>query len=192
MSTEDTQHQAQEAWVQITNALAAMALERQALQQDQILDPAIIASTIARYQETIDKHLYWLNTHGFVASVSGGVLHVQTQEELAAAIHAASLHERQGENYDLTFAGRRVENLGENVASWSEHTGNGSSTWDLCLPCARKLERDPHGFDSILLPYNGDPPGEQGRGGDCAHPCYQGNNYRCALPTCQALLIDER
>lgn len=192
MSREEIQHQAQEACVQITNALAAIALEREALQRDRRLDPGLIAHTIARYQETINEHLHWLNTHGFVASVSGEVLSVQKQEEVAAALHAASSAARQGENYGLIFAGRRVENLGENVASWSERTGNGSSTWDLCLPCARKLEREPHCFDTILVPYNGDPPGEKGRGGDCAHPSYQDDEYRCALPTCQALLIDER
>lgn len=81
MSREDTQHQAQEACVQINNALAGIALERQALQQDRRLDPALIAHTIAWYQESINTHLYWLNTHGFVASVSGGVLSVQKQEE---------------------------------------------------------------------------------------------------------------
>lgn len=81
MSIEEIQHHAQEACVQITNALAAIALEREALQRDRRLDPGLIAHTIARYQTTIDEHLYWLNTHGFVASVSGGVLSVQNQVE---------------------------------------------------------------------------------------------------------------
>lgn len=84
--------------------------------------------------------------------------------------------------------GRRVENLGKNVGEWCEQTGNGSSTYDLCEHHARQLDKDPHAYDTILRPYNGDPIGIDGWGGDVAHPNYDDDEYRCTIPDCKVLL----
>lgn len=92
------------------------------------------------------------------------------------------------EEEEYRFRGRRVENLGANVSAWNERTGNGSSTHDLCTSCARQLERDPYCYDGILFPYNGDPVGEDGWGGDVEHPNYDECDYRCAIPDCKVLL----
>lgn len=96
--------------------------------------------------------------------------------------------DNEGEEEEPRFPGRRVENLGKSVEEWSEQTGNGSSTIDLCESHARELDQDPHCFDEHLRPYNGDPVGEDGWGGDCAHPPYDECDYHCAIPDCQVLL----
>jgi hypothetical protein len=77
----------------------------------------------------------------------------------------------------------RVENLGENVDWWYENEGggNGSSTHDVCNNCASKLRQNPHAFDHLLEPYNGDPQGDRGWGGDVVHPEYDGEGYECAV-----------
>lgn len=66
----------------------------------------------------------------------------------------------------------RVENLGKNVDEWWEEVGEGSSTHDVCSECAEILDMDPHAFDEELQPYNGDPQGDAGWGGDVDHPSY--------------------
>lgn len=67
----------------------------------------------------------------------------------------------------------RVENLGPSVAKWHEGTREGSSAHDVCQRCYKRLERDPHCLDDRLKPYNrGEPQGEDGWGGDVAHPPY--------------------
>jgi hypothetical protein len=66
----------------------------------------------------------------------------------------------------------RVENLGKNVDAWWEEEQEGSSTFDVCFECHGILEHDPHAFDEELAPYNGDPSGDAGRGGDVEHPSY--------------------
>jgi len=81
MSPQDIQQLEKEARVQIENAIAGIAREREALQRDRRLDPALIAQNIERYQEIMLNHLQWLNTHGFVASVSGGVLSMRQKED---------------------------------------------------------------------------------------------------------------
>lgn len=86
------------------------------------------------------------------------------------------------------YLGRRVSNEGPSVSAWSEQTGNGSSWYDLCKSHAEQLDRDSHHFDEYLKPWNGDPPGEDGWGGDCAHPNYDDDEYRCAIPDCKVLL----
>jgi hypothetical protein len=86
------------------------------------------------------------------------------------------------------YLGRRVENLGTNVSEWCEKTGNGSSTVDLCKAHAKQLDRDSHRFDEYLFPYNGDPVGEGGWGGNVEHPNYDDDDYRCAIPNCNILL----
>ena len=76
----------------------------------------------------------------------------------------------------------RVENLGKNVLEYCRQTGNGSSTHDLCPDCANQLEDDPNCFNSILKPYNsGEPEGDRGWGGDCAHPDYADDDYKCEI-----------
>ena len=73
----------------------------------------------------------------------------------------------------------RVENLGDNVSTFCEEDGNGSSTWDVCNECHEELEQDSHVFDKTLAPYNGDPDGSDGRGGDCEHPPFDEMDYHC-------------
>lgn len=84
----------------------------------------------------------------------------------------------------------RIENIGLNVDEWykaqERSGGNGSSIWDVCLGCWCLLDADPHLYDDKLRPYNGDPPGDQGRMGDVDHPSYTDENYRCAI--CRAPL----
>lgn len=84
----------------------------------------------------------------------------------------------------------RVENLGKNVSEYCRSTGNGSSTWDLCPNCASELDSDSHCFDEKLIPYNaGEPMGDAGRGGDCGHPAYSGEDYKCEI--CNVELTDD-
>ena len=98
------------------------------------------------------------------------------------------MSEQPEEEEEPRYLGRRVENLGANVSAWSEKTGNGSSTFDLCKAHAEQLDENPHRFDAILQPYNGDPPGEDGRGDNVEHPDYDECDYRCAIPNCRVLL----
>ena len=87
--------------------------------------------------------------------------------------------------------GYQVENLGANVDEWYRrpNNGNGSSTFDVCSVCWRTLGRDPHAFDAQLQPYNGDPAGDAGRGGDCeARPPYEDSPAKCEV--CKAPLRD--
>jgi len=80
--------------------------------------------------------------------------------------------------------GRRVDNLGANVSAWHESPeagGNGSSTYDVCSECCWDLEQDPHAHDDDLTPYNGDPQGEDGWGGDVVHPPYDDGEYTCKV-----------
>lgn len=85
----------------------------------------------------------------------------------------------------------RVENIGSNVNLWYNNpgNGNGSSTFDICKQCADELKSDPHAFDDKLKPYNGDPPGDEGREGDCDHPLYQDEDYGCEV--CKKSLTEE-
>jgi hypothetical protein len=84
--------------------------------------------------------------------------------------------------------GKRVENLGANNHAYYERTGCGSSTYDICLDCAILLDIDPHAYDEILVPYNGEEQGEDGWGGDCAHPSYNDDEYLCKI--CGVILED--
>jgi hypothetical protein len=88
------------------------------------------------------------------------------------------------------YLGRRVENLGANVSAWNAVTGDGSSTHDVCKAHAEALDENPHRYDALLIPYNGDPFGEDGWGGDVEHPPYDQEMIRCAILTCQVLLGD--
>lgn len=84
-----------------------------------------------------------------------------------------------------------VENLGANVHAWCERTGNGSSTYNLCRDCHDELTVNPHAFPAVLRPYNGDPVGVDGWGGDVEHPPYgEFEDDRCAC--CGALLDQDR
>lgn len=74
----------------------------------------------------------------------------------------------------------RVENCGPSVLKFCAESGNGSSTYDVCLACWQKLEKNPHAFDAVLRPFNGDPRGEDGWGGEADHPPYEEcDDYRC-------------
>lgn len=87
----------------------------------------------------------------------------------------------------------RVENLGKNVDEWyAKNRGDGSSTHDVCRGCANRLEKNPHAFDDKLKPYNGDPQGDEGWGGDVDHPPYDDDpgSYKCAA--CGKKLTDGR
>lgn len=88
---------------------------------------------------------------------------------------------KEEEKESTRYLGRRVSNEGPSVHTWSEQTGNGSSWYDLCNTCAGILDHHPHIYDETLVPWNGDPVGEDGWGGDCAHPCYDDDEYRCAV-----------
>jgi len=87
----------------------------------------------------------------------------------------------------------RVDNQGKNVSHWydNEGGGNGSSTYDVCADCATDLSHDPHYYNDILTPFNGDPQGEDGWVDDgCCHPSYtNGDDYFCAV--CNKLLTED-
>jgi DNA-directed RNA polymerase subunit RPC12/RpoP len=79
----------------------------------------------------------------------------------------------------------RVDNSGSNVHEWCESPdnkyGSGSSTYDVCMRCYKHLKSDPHFYDEELKPYNGDPLGIDGWGGDVVHPPYEDDDYICAV-----------
>lgn len=75
----------------------------------------------------------------------------------------------------------RIENIGDNVSEYCERTGEGSSTFDICTDCASHLETDPHVYDAILSPYNGDPEGDEGYEAGCVHPDYDEEGYLCTF-----------
>lgn len=85
----------------------------------------------------------------------------------------------------------RVENLGANVNHWHKHEarGEGSSTFDVCRSCWHDLDADAHAYDAELTPYNGDPDGTDGRGGDIGHPPYEDGEYECEV--CHETLTDD-
>lgn len=86
----------------------------------------------------------------------------------------------------------RVENMGENVTEWCEKTGDGSSTFNLCTDCHDVLEDDPHAFDKKLKPYgDGEPEGDEGRGGDASHPSYDEDDYTCDVCGCKLTSDDD-
>lgn len=86
------------------------------------------------------------------------------------------------------YLGRRVSNLGANVSAWSDQSREGSSVFDLCKAHAEQLEKNPHRFDDVLKPYNGDPIGEDGWGGDVVHPNYDDEWDDCRCAVCGVLL----
>ena len=79
----------------------------------------------------------------------------------------------------------RIDNLGSNVHEWYESPdnphGNGSSTYDVCMRCYKDLKSDPHIYDEALKPYNGDPLGIDGWGGDVDHATYENDDCTCAV-----------
>ncbi len=75
----------------------------------------------------------------------------------------------------------RIENTGANVSSHCEETGEGSSTFDICTGCTPHLEADPHVYDAVLTPYNGDPQGDEGYQTGCVHPEYAEEDYLCEI-----------
>ena len=82
----------------------------------------------------------------------------------------------------------RVDNLGSNVSEWYDSPkakGNGSSTHDVCMRCYKRLKSDPHIYNFQLKPYNGDPLGIDGWGGDVCHPPYEEENCTCAVCDCK-------
>ena len=86
----------------------------------------------------------------------------------------------------------RVENLGKNVDRWWEEDGEcGSSTFDVCSDCYEELAIDPHAFDDELAPYNGDPAGDAGRGGDVEHPSYGEYDIDYDCEVCRAKLTED-
>lgn len=90
--------------------------------------------------------------------------------------------------------GIRIANVGANVSEWSERTGEGSSTWDICKRHIPTLEKLPYAYDDILVPYvdREEPSGEDGREGDVAHPPYEEMDEadrKCAI--CGHDLIDD-
>ena len=88
----------------------------------------------------------------------------------------------------------RVENYGFNVTEWyqTEARGNGTSTHDVCMECYEQLRIDPHAFDDAgLYPYNGDPQGDLGFGGDVEHPPYYDDEYYCQVSFCRRLLTQD-
>jgi hypothetical protein len=97
--------------------------------------------------------------------------------------------DEENEEEEPRYPGRRVTNLGKNVEEWSDRTGEGSSTYNLCRYHARWLDSDPHCFDNELNPYHIDEPvGEDGWGGDVEHPNFDDDEYRCVLKDCRCLL----
>ncbi len=86
--------------------------------------------------------------------------------------------------------GIRVENLGANVSAWCKKTGEGSTTYDLCVTCHAELLNDPHSLDNDLTPQGpGEPQGEDGYGGDVEHPSYNDTEYNCTI--CGTVLMDK-
>jgi hypothetical protein len=92
-----------------------------------------------------------------------------------------------------TVRGRRVENLGANVSEWCLLTGEGSTTYDVCMGGIRELEDDPHCHDDLLAPqgmntaHGDEPQGVDGWGGDVIHPPYDEMDPRdriCAICAC--------
>ena len=83
----------------------------------------------------------------------------------------------------------RVENLGPELDAFCRETGNGSSTYDVCAECAEELRDDPHCHNDKLKPFNGDPQGSEGWGGDVEHPPYDELDYTCVI--CNKPLTDE-
>jgi hypothetical protein len=80
----------------------------------------------------------------------------------------------------------RIYNLGSNVDEWYESPddnphGSGPSTYDVCRMCYKHLKSDPHFYDEELKPYNGDPLGIDGWGGDDHHPAYENDDCTCAV-----------
>ena len=81
----------------------------------------------------------------------------------------------------------RIENCGPNVDEFCRESGDGSSTHDVCAFCA---PGDGEFItDKNLTPYNGDPVGTDGWGGEVEHPCFEGEDYRCTI--CNAKLTEE-
>lgn len=81
----------------------------------------------------------------------------------------------------------RLENCGPSVDKFCRETGNGSSTHDVCRHCA---PADGEFIkDKGLVPYNGDPEGEEGWTGEVEHPCYSECDYRCVI--CKAKLTED-
>ena len=84
----------------------------------------------------------------------------------------------------------RVEASGPSTCAFANQTCNGSSTFDVCKEHGDVLTSNPHAFDGILKPYNGDPDPEDGFLNDgCLHPPYGDSVYRCAV--CGKLLTDD-
>jgi hypothetical protein len=89
----------------------------------------------------------------------------------------------------------RIENTGDNVDEFCQRTGNGSSTWDVCIECYEDYDlEDGSNLDEVndkLVPYNGDPDGVM-RGGSVEHPDYSDgfcDGYRCEI--CKAPLTEK-
>jgi len=83
----------------------------------------------------------------------------------------------------------RVENIGINVNRFCCETDEGSSTFDLCKSCGQEVDDDPLVFYDDLVPYNGDPVGEQGHATGVEHPPYAETDYECEV--CGKALYDE-
>jgi hypothetical protein len=75
----------------------------------------------------------------------------------------------------------RVENLGKNVDEWYEEYEEGTSTHDVCASCWADLQAVPDAYNDKLTPYNGDPQGDEGWGGEVCHPSYNEDDYDCEV-----------
>ena len=76
----------------------------------------------------------------------------------------------------------RLENTGDAVSAWSEKSGEGSSTFDLCQDCAEEHEGTTLA-EAGLKPYHtGEPSGTLE--GEVDHPSYSDDSYVCAC--CEA------
>jgi hypothetical protein len=90
----------------------------------------------------------------------------------------------------------RISNAGINVKEWSERTGNGATTFDLCAECAEPLKSNPHEFDdddNFGPEHAGEPRGDEGFEVGVEHPPYEHGTgdgpYLCEV--CGDELTDE-
>ncbi len=74
----------------------------------------------------------------------------------------------------------RIENMGTEVTKWCEETGNGSTTWDLCRRCFKKVAGKPVSATKLTCD-NGDPEGTVGSHDTCTPDYYSEMGYDCDL-----------
>ena len=71
----------------------------------------------------------------------------------------------------------RVANESPAVTQWSQETGDGGSSWDLCLGCYWDMVGRPIQETGLLTYRGGEPQGTIEGGAD--HPPYEDEDYDC-------------